>query len=101
MDLQPLDDRLVVEVFSQEETSAGGVIIPSTAQEKPQRGRVLAVGPGARNGDGEYMPIPLNVGDEIVFSKYGGTDVESEGEEYLIIRESDVLVLITHEDETE
>ena len=94
MDLKPLGDRLIVEVLDEEETTDSGIVLPDTAKEKPQRGRVLAVGPGARNEDGEYMPMDLGEGDEIVFSKYGGTEIKVGTEEYLILRESDVLAKV-------
>ena len=94
MDLQPLGDRLIVEVIEEEEATPTGIVLPDTAKEKPQRGRVLAVGPGPRNEDGEYVPMELSEGDEIVFSKYGGTEVRVRTEEYLILRESDVLAKV-------
>jgi chaperonin GroES len=94
MDLKPLGDRLIVEVLEDEETTDSGIVLPDTAKEKPQRGRVLAVGPGARNEDGDYMPVDLEEGDEIVFSKYGGTEVRLGTEDYLILRESDVLAKV-------
>src|SRR5215211_9224422 len=94
MNLQPLGDRLIVEALEDEETTASGIVLPDTAKEKPQRGRVLAVGPGARNEDGDYMPVDLEEGDEIVFSKYGGTEVRLGTEDYLILRESDVLAKV-------
>ena len=94
MDLQPLGDRLIVEVLDEEETTASGIVLPDTAKEKPQRGRVLAVGPGARDEDGEYIKMDLEVGDEIVFSKYGGTEVRVGTEDLLILRESDVLAKV-------
>ena len=76
MDLQPLGDRLIVEALEEEETTASGIVLPDTAKEKPQRGRVLAVGPGGRDEDGEYIPMDVEVGDEIIYSKYGGTEVK-------------------------
>jgi chaperonin GroES len=91
MDLQPLGDRLIVEVLEDEETTQSGIVLPDTAKEKPQRGRVLAVGPGARNDRGELIPLEVAEGDEIVFSKYGGTEIKLGADEYLILRESDVL----------
>jgi chaperonin GroES len=94
MDLKPLGDRLIVEVLEDEEVTESGIVLPDTAKEKPQRGRVLAVGPGSRNEDGEYVPIDLAEGDEIVFSKYGGTEVKLGVDEYLILRESDVLAKV-------
>jgi chaperonin GroES len=95
MDLKPLGDRLIVEVLEEEETTVSGIVLPDTAKEKPQRGRVLAVGPGARNQDtGDYMPIDLAEGDEIVFSKYGGTEIKLGTDDVLILRESDVLAKV-------
>ena len=91
MDLQPLGDRLIVEVLEEEETTVSGIVLPDTAKEKPQRGRVLAVGPGPRDEDGEYIKMDVEVDDEVIFSKYGGTEVKVEGEDILILRESDVL----------
>ena len=94
MNLQPLGDRLIVEVLEEEETTVSGIVLPDTAKEKPQRGRVLAVGPGPRDEDGEYIKMDLEEGDEVIFSKYGGTEVKVENEEVLILRESDVLAKV-------
>ena len=94
MNLQPLGDRLIVEVLEEEETTSSGIVLPDTAKEKPQRGRVLAVGPGPRDEDGEYIKMDLEEGDEIVFSKYGGTEIRVGTEDYLILRESDVLAKV-------
>lgn len=94
MDLQPLGDRLIVEVLEEEEVLSSGIVLPDTAKEKPQRGRVLAVGPGALNEKGERTPLEVAVGDEVIFSKYGGTEVKLGTEEYLILRESDVLAKV-------
>jgi chaperonin GroES len=94
MNLKPLGDRLIVEALEEEETTASGIVLPDTAKEKPQRGRVLAVGPGARNEDGEYVPMDLAEGEEIIFSKYGGTEIKVGTEDYLILRESDVLAKV-------
>ena len=94
MDLQPLGDRLIVEVLEDEETTISGIVLPDTAKEKPQRGRVLAVGPGARNDKGELIPMEVAEGDEIVFSKYGGTEIKLDGEDVLVLRESDVLAKV-------
>jgi chaperonin GroES len=94
MNLQPLGDRLIVEALDEEETTASGIVLPDTAKEKPQRGRVLAVGPGPRDEDGEYIKMDLEPGDEIIFSKYGGTDIKLGTDEYLILRESDVLAKV-------
>ena len=95
MDLKPLGDRLIVEVLDEEETTVSGIVLPDTAKEKPQRGRVLAVGPGARNTDtGEHIPMDVEEGDEIIFSKYGGTEIKLGVDEVLILRESDVLAKV-------
>ena len=94
MDLQPLGDRLIVEVLDEESTTASGIVLPDTAQEKPQRGKVLAVGPGPRDEDGEYIKMDLEEGDEIIFSKYGGTEIKIGADEVLILRESDVLAKV-------
>ena len=94
MDLQPLGDRLIVEVLDEEATTASGIVLPDTAQEKPQRGKVLAVGPGPRDEDGEYIKMDLEVGDEVIFSKYGGTEFKVGADDVLILRESDVLAKV-------
>jgi chaperonin GroES len=94
MDLQPLGDRLIVEVLEDEEQTVSGIVLPDTAKEKPQRGRVLAVGPGGRNDKGEIVPMEVAEGDEIVFSKYGGTEIKLGTDEVLILRESDVLAKV-------
>jgi chaperonin GroES len=94
MDLQPLGDRLIVEALDEEETTSSGIVLPDTAKEKPQRGRVLAVGPGPRDEDGNHIKMELEEGDEIIFSKYGGTDIKLGPDEYLILRESDVLAKV-------
>jgi chaperonin GroES len=94
MNLQPLGDRLIVEALVEEDTTASGIVLPDTAREKPQRGRVLAVGPGPRNEDGEYIDMDLEEGDEIIFSKYGGTEIKLGTDDVLILRESDVLAKV-------
>jgi chaperonin GroES len=94
MNLQPLGDRLIVEALEDEETTASGIVLPDTAKEKPQRGRVLAVGPGARNDKGEIVPMDLAEGDEIIFSKYGGTEIKLGTDEVLVLRETDVLAKV-------
>ncbi len=91
MELQPLGDRLIVEVLEEEETTISGIVLPDTAKEKPQRGRVLAAGPGARNDKGDRIPMDVAEGDEVIFSKYGGTEIKLGTDEVLILRESDVL----------
>jgi chaperonin GroES len=94
MNLQPLGDRLIVEVLDEEQTTASGIVLPDTAKEKPQRGRVLSVGPGGRNDSGDLVPLDVAEGDTIIFSKYGGTEVKVGGDELLILRESDVLAKV-------
>jgi len=94
MDVQPLGDRLIVEALEEEETTVSGIVLPDTAKEKPQRGRVLAVGPGARNDKGELVPMEVAEGDEVIFSKYGGTEIKLGADEVLILRESDVLAKV-------
>ncbi len=90
MRLKPLGDRIVIRQIEAEEVTASGIVLPDTAQEKPQRGEVLAVGDG-RYDDGERVPLDLEVGDEVIYAKYGGTEVTIDGEDLLILRESDVL----------
>ena len=94
MNLEPLGDRLIVEVLEEEATTASGIVLPDTAQEKPQRGKVLAVGPGSRDEDGEYIKMDVAVGDEVIFSKYGGTEIKVGADDVLILRESDVLAKV-------
>ena len=94
MDLKPLGDRLIVEVLEEEEVTASGIVLPDTAKEKPQRGKVLAVGPGPRDEDGKYIPMEIEVNDEVIFSKYGGTEIKVGSDEVLILRESDVLAKV-------
>ena len=92
--LQPLEDRIVVRPSEEEETTASGLVIPDTAKEKPQEGEVMAVGPG-RFEDGQRIPMDVKVGDTVIYSKYGGTEVKVEGEEYLILSARDVLAVIS------
>ena len=94
MKLKPLGDRVIVKALEEEETTASGIVLPDTAKEKPQRGRVLAAGPGARNDAGEIVPMEVAVGDEIIYSKYGGTEIKLGADEVLILRESDVLAKV-------
>jgi len=91
MNLKPLDDRVVVEQVGAEEVTAGGIVLPDAAQEKSQRGTVLAVGPGHLLESGERSQMSVTVGDLILFGKYGGTDIEVDGQEVKILRESDIL----------
>jgi chaperonin GroES len=93
MNLKPLGDRIIVEVLEEEELTVSGIVLPDTAKEKPQRGTVLAVGPG-RYEDGKLVPLDVATGDEIIYSKYGGTEVKVGLDEYLVLRESDVLAKV-------
>ncbi|GAB4261895.1 MAG: co-chaperone GroES [Thermoleophilia bacterium] len=93
MKLVPLEDRVVVKVLEEEEKTASGIVLPDTAKEKPQKAKVLAVGPG-RYDDGQLVPVGVAEGDVVIFSKYGGTEVKVEGEELLILRASDILAKI-------
>ena len=95
MNLKPLGDRLIVHAIEEEETTASGIVLPDTAKEKPQRGKVLAVGDGKWDEDGEKrIPLDVTEGDTVLYSKYGGTEVEVEGEDLLVLRESDVLAKV-------
>lgn len=94
MKLNPLDDRVVVEPSEAEETTAGGIVLPDAAKEKPQRGTVVAVGPGKLLDSGERCPLSVGVGDQVLFGKYGGTEIEVEGKDVKILRESDILAKI-------
>ena len=91
MALNPLDDRVVIQPLDAEETTAGGIVLPDAAREKPQRGTVTAVGPGRLLESGERCAIAVGIGDEVLFGKYGGTEVTVDGGEHLIIREDDIL----------
>ena len=94
MNLQPLDDRIVVQPSDAEETTASGLVIPDTAKEKPQEGTVLAVGPGRVDDNGNRVPVDVAEGDVVIYSKYGGTEVKYNGEEYLILSARDVLAVV-------
>ena len=91
MKFRPLHDRVVVKRIESEDKTAGGIIIPDTAKEKPMQGEVLAVGPGARNEDGDLVPMSVRVGDRVLFGKWSGTEVKIDDEEVLIMKESDLL----------
>ena len=91
--LEPLEDRVVVKPSEEEETTASGLVIPDTAKERPQEGEVVAVGPG-RFEDGERIPMDVKIGDTVIYSKYGGTEVKIEGDEYLILSARDVLAIV-------
>jgi chaperonin GroES len=94
MNIQPLHDRIIVEAAAKEEKSAGGIILPDTAQEKPQRGKVLAVGPGKRLDSGQLAPIDVKEGDVVLYGKYSGTEVTVDGTDYVILRAEDVLAVL-------
>jgi len=94
MDLQPLGDRVIVEILEEEEQTVSGIVLPDTAKEKPQRGKVLAVGPGSRDEDGEYIKMDVEVDDVVIFSKYGGTEIKVGSDDVLILRESDILAKV-------
>jgi chaperonin GroES len=95
MKFRPLHDRLVLTRIDAEEKTAGGIIIPDTAKEKPQEGRVVAVGPGGRDENGKLIPIDVKVGDRVLFGKWSGTEVKIDGVEYLIMKESDIMGVLT------
>jgi chaperonin GroES len=94
MNIRPLHDRVVVKRIEEKETIQGGIIIPDTAKEKPQEGEVVAVGQGKRLDDGKLVPLDVKAGDRILFGKYSGSEIKLEGEEYLIIREDEILGVI-------
>jgi len=89
--IKPLGNRIVVEPIEEEEITAGGIVLPETAKEKPQKGKVLAVGPGERNDEGEHMPLEVAEGDTVLFAKYSGTEIKYDGKKLLIMRENDIL----------
>ena len=95
MSFRPLHDRVVVRRLEEDERSTGGIIIPDTAKEKPMQGEVIAVGPGARNEAGEIVPLDVKAGDRILFGKWSGTEVKMDGEELLIMKESDVMGVLS------
>ena len=92
--LKPLGGRVIVEPIEQEEMTAGGIILPETAKEKPQEGKILAAGPGDRDEDGERIPMDVQIGDKVLYAKYSGTEVKMDGKKLLILRESDILAVI-------
>ncbi len=94
MKFRPLHDRVVVEALEQEEKTAGGIIIPDTAKEKPMQGKVVAVGPGARGENGEITPLDVKAGDRILYGKWSGTEVKVDGKDLLIMRESDIMGIL-------
>ena len=92
--IKPLEDRIVIQVLEAEQTTASGIVIPDTAKEKPQEGKVLAVGPGRIDDNGNRVPLDVAVGDVVIYSKYGGTEVKYNGEEYLVLSARDVLAVV-------
>ncbi len=94
MKLKPLGDRLIVRAIEEEEATASGIVLPDTAKEKPQKGKVLAVGDGKIDDNGARVPLDVIEGDEVLYSKYGGTEIKVDGEELLVLRESDVLAKV-------
>ncbi|HDG68685.1 MAG TPA: co-chaperone GroES [candidate division Zixibacteria bacterium] len=94
MTIKPLHDRVLVKPFEEEEVKKGGIIIPDTAKERPQQGEVVEVGEGRISDDGKVIPLKVKKGDKVLFSKYAGTEIEIDNEEYLIMRESDILAII-------
>ena len=94
MKIRPLHDRVIVKRIDEERKSAGGIVIPDTAAEKPDQGEVLAVGPGKKNEDGKLFPVDVKVGDKILFGKYSGSTVRVDGEELLVMREEDIMAVV-------
>jgi len=94
LNLKPLGDRVVVKPLEEEEVTPSGIVLPETAKEKPQKGEVLAVGPGARDDDGKRIEMDVSVGDKVLFAKYGGTEIKIDTEKLLILRESDILAIL-------
>lgn len=94
MNIKPLGDRVVLKVLEAEEKTASGIVLPDTAKEKPQQGKVLAVGPGKYGEDGKLVPMSVQTGDTVLFAKYAGTEVKYGGEELLILKESDLLAIV-------
>jgi chaperonin GroES len=94
LNLKPLGSRVLVEPIEQEDITAGGIVLPETAKEKPQQGLILAIGPGARDEDGKRIPMDVEKGDKILFAKYSGTEIKMDGKKYLILREEDILAIV-------
>jgi len=89
--LQPLADRVVIKPMAKEEITKGGIVLPDTAKEKPQEGKIIAAGPGTLNDEGKRVPLDVKVGDVVIYAKYAGTEIKEDGEELIILRESDIL----------
>jgi chaperonin GroES len=95
VNIKPLEDRIVVQAIEAEQTTASGLVIPDTAKEKPQEGEVVAVGPGRIDDNGNRVPIDVAIGDKVIYSKYGGTEVKYSGQEYLILSARDILAVVS------
>jgi len=94
LNLKPLGSRVLVEPLEQDDITAGGIVLPETAKEKPQQGLILAIGPGSRDEDGKRIPMDVAKGDKILFAKYSGTEIKLDGKKYLILREEDILAIV-------
>ncbi len=94
MNLVPLEDRVVVQVIEQEEKTSSGIVLPDTAKEKPQKGTIVAVGPGKYDESGKLLPVPVKKGDVVVFAKYAGTEIKLDGDDYLVMRASDLIGIL-------
>ncbi len=94
MTLKPLGNRVVIEPIEQEDITSGGIVLPETAKEKPQKGTILSVGPGERDEDGKYIPMDVKKGDTVLFAKYAGTEIKVDGDKLLILKESDILAIV-------
>ncbi|HUV91634.1 MAG TPA: co-chaperone GroES [Anaerolineales bacterium] len=97
MSLKPLGNRVVIEPIEQEDITSGGIVLPETAKEKPQKGTILSVGPGERDEDGKYIPMDVKEGDKVLFAKYAGTEIKVDGDKLLILKESDILAIVLSE----
>ena len=93
--IKPLEDRIVIQQVEAEQTTASGLVIPDTAKEKPQEGEVIATGPGRIDDNGNRVPLDVNVGDKVIYSKYGGTEVKYDGQEYLLLNARDILAVVS------
>jgi chaperonin GroES len=97
MNLKPLGNRVVIEPIEQDEVTAGGIVLPETAKEKPQKGTVLSVGPGERDEEGKYIPMDVKAGDTVLFAKYAGTEIKIDSKKLLIMKENDLLAIVLSE----
>jgi chaperonin GroES len=97
MSLKPLGNRVVIKPIEQEDITSGGIVLPETAKEKPQKGTIISVGPGERDEDGKYIPMDVKEGDKVLFAKYAGTEIKVDGDKLLILKESDILAIVLSE----